>query len=174
MVSRREVQMRAREEKKCPWTEPWVKPQTKSGGHPTTCLVFMISISRLIWTSQLPVGCIAGINLSMGSANERRRYYVTPSVIGRTHTYTCYKRGLKPSSWFCLWCCYHWLHIHWITPVVKWQKAKDSSFFFRFCDQYSTKTKSDSPRWATTVTQPLRLQEKKRINIDCVLCAVFI
>ena len=29
---------------------------------------------------------IPGIILSMGSANERRRYYVTPSLIGWTHT----------------------------------------------------------------------------------------
>ena len=28
----------------------------------------------------------SGINLSVGSANERRRYYVTSSVIGRAHT----------------------------------------------------------------------------------------
>ena len=28
----------------------------------------------------------SGIILSMGSANERRRYYVTPSLIGWTHT----------------------------------------------------------------------------------------
>ena len=28
----------------------------------------------------------AGIILGMGSANGRRRYYVTPSLIGRTHT----------------------------------------------------------------------------------------
>ena len=27
-----------------------------------------------------------GIILGMGSANERRRYYVTPSLIGRAHT----------------------------------------------------------------------------------------
>ena len=28
----------------------------------------------------------SGIILGMGSANERRRYYVTPSLIGRAHT----------------------------------------------------------------------------------------
>ena len=28
----------------------------------------------------------AGIILDLGSANERRRYYVTPPLIGRVHT----------------------------------------------------------------------------------------
>ena len=31
-------------------------------------------------------GMIAGIIMCMDSANERRRYYVTPSLIGRAHT----------------------------------------------------------------------------------------
>ena len=29
---------------------------------------------------------LTSIISAMGSANERRRYYVTPSLIGRTHT----------------------------------------------------------------------------------------
>ena len=42
----------------------------------------LLSVALCVMLSLLCRVWIAGIILGMGSANERRRYYVTPSLIG--------------------------------------------------------------------------------------------
>ena len=50
--------------------------------------------------------CVSGIILGMGLAKERRRYYVTPSLIGRAHTQN------DP------WCVASWLYQGMVDNIV--------------------------------------------------------